>query len=54
MKEKENRQKYPKLEDAKENEELVEKTEAPWKWLIFCGVILVLIVACIIVVFSIK
>ena len=46
--------KYPKLEDAKENEQLVEKTQAPWKWLIFCGIILLLMVACIIVVFTVK
>lgn len=54
MKQNEERQKYPKLEEASENESLEEKTEAPWKWLIFCGVILLLIIACIIVVFSIK
>lgn len=54
MEEKENRQKYPKLEDAQENEPLIEKTQAPWKWLIFCGVILLLMIACIIVIFAIK
>lgn len=54
MEEKENRQKYPKLEDAQENEPLVEKTQAPWKWLIFCGVIFLLMIACIIVIFAIK
>ena len=46
--------KYPKLEEAKENEPLVEKTQAPWKWLIFCGIILLLMVACIIVIFTVK
>ena len=54
MSEKENRQKYPKLEEAKENEPLVEKTQAPWKWLIFCGIIVLLMVVCIIVVFTVK
>lgn len=49
----ENRQKYPKLEDAKENEELVEKTEAPWKWLFFVGVVALLMIACILVIFLI-
>lgn len=43
----------PKLEEADENEKLEEKTQAPWKWLIFCGVILLLIIACIIVIVSI-
>ena len=46
--------KYPKLEDAQENEPFVEKTQAPWKWLIFCGIILLLMVACIIVIFTVK
>lgn len=53
MEEKENKQKYPQLEDAEENEPLVEKTQAPWKWLIFCGAVLIAIVACMIVIFSI-
>ena len=53
MEEKENKQKYPQLEDAGENEPLVEKTQAPWKWLIFCGAVLITIVACMIVIFSI-
>ncbi len=51
MEEKETRQKYPKLEVADENEPLVEKTSAPWKWLIFCGIILLLMIGCIITIF---
>ena len=46
----EERQKYPKLEPADENEVLEEKTSAPWKMLIFCGAVFVVIIVLVVLV----
>lgn len=48
--ENEEKQKYPKLEPADENEVLEEKTSAPWKMLIFCGVVFVVIIVLVVLV----
>lgn len=44
------KQKYPKLEPADENEVLEEKTSAPWKMLIFCGAVFVVIAVLVVLV----
>lgn len=48
--ENEEKQKYHKLEPADEHEVLEEKTSAPWKMLIFCGVVFVVIIVLVVLV----